>query len=93
MPLSKRCSFIEPQNNRLSIVKQCSILSLHRSKYYYEPIAEIAENLSIMLWLDKQYFDTPFYGVLRLTTELQSLGYAVNAKRVRRLMKLVGWLV
>ena len=44
-----------------------------------------------MLWLDKQYFDTPFYGVLRLTTELQSLGYAVNSKRVRRLMKLVGW--
>ena len=91
MPLAKRCSFIEPQNNRLSIVKQCSILSLHRSKYYYEPIAESAENLSIMLWLDKQYFDTPFYGVLRLTTELQSLGYAVNSKRVRRLMKLVGW--
>ena len=91
MPLAKRYSFIEPQNNRLSIVKQCSILSLRRSKYYYEPIAESAENLSIMLWLDKQYFDTPFYGVLRLTTELQSLGYTVNAKRVRRLMKLVGW--
>ena len=91
MPLAKRCSFIEPQNNRLSIAKQCSILSVHRSKYYYEPIVESAENLSIMLWLDKQYFDTPFFGVLRLTTELQSLGYAVNAKRVRRLMKIVGW--
>ena len=91
MPLAKRYSFIEPQNNRLSIVKQCAILSVHRSKYYYEPIAESAENLSIMLWLDKQYFDTPFFGVLRLTTELQSLGYAVNAKRVRRLMKFVGW--
>lgn len=91
MPLAKRCSFMESQNKQLSIVKQCAILSLHRSAYYYEPIAESAENLSIMLWLDKQYFDTPFYGVLRLTTELQSLGYAVNGKRVRRLMKLVGW--
>lgn len=91
MPLAKRYSFIDAQNNRLSIVKQCAILSVHRSKYYYEPIAESAENLSIMLWLDKQYFDTPFFGVLRLTIELQSLGYAVNAKRVRRLMKLVGW--
>jgi putative transposase len=91
MPLAKRHSFIEPKNNQLSIVKQCVILSVHRSKYYYDPIAENAENLSIMLWLDKQYFDTPFFGVLRLTTELIGLGYNVNAKRVRRLMKLVGW--
>lgn len=91
MPLSKRCSLIEPKNNQLSILKQCDILAVHRSKYYYEPIAENAENLSIMLWLDKQYFDTPFYGVLRLTTELIELGYNVNVKRVRRLMRLVGW--
>ena len=91
MPLAKRCSFIEPNNMQLSIAKQCAFLSIHRSRYYYEPVAETAENLAIMLWLDKQYFSTPFYGVLRLTTELISLGYNVNNKRVRRLMKLVGW--
>lgn len=64
---------------------------IYRSRYYYEPIAETAENLAIMLWLDKQYFETPFYGVLRLTVELKDVGYAVNEKRVRRLMKLIGW--
>jgi putative transposase len=91
MPVSKRCFLIEPNSRYLSVVKQCELLSIHRSRYYYEPIAETAENLSIMLWLDKQYFDTPFYGVLRLTVELNDIGYTVNEKRVRRLMKIVGW--
>jgi putative transposase len=91
MPLTKRILLIEANNSYLSIVKQCVLLSVNRSRYYYEPIAETSENLGIMLWLDKQYFETPFYGVLRLTVELNDIGYAVNIKRVRRLMKLVGW--
>jgi putative transposase len=91
MPLAQKCLFVEADNKQLSVVKQCHLLSIHRSSYYYEPIAETAENLAIMLWLDKQYFDTPFYGVLRLTVELMGIGYNVNQKRVRRLMKLVGW--
>ena len=91
MPVAKRCLFIEPGNIKISVLKQCAILSIHRSRYYYEPIAETAKNLAMMLWMDKQYFETPFYGVLRLTAELIDIGYAVNQKRVRRLMKLIGW--
>ena len=41
--------------------------------------------------LDKQYFKTPFYGVLRLTAMLNNEGFGVNSKRVRRLMKLINW--
>jgi len=41
--------------------------------------------------LDKQYFKTPFYGVLRLTAMLNIEGFHVNDKRVRRLMKLMNW--
>ena len=41
--------------------------------------------------LDEQYFKTPFYGVLRLKALLIGLGYKVNRKRVRRLMKLLDW--
>lgn len=91
MPVAKRCLFIEAGNIKISVLKQCAILSIHRSRYYYEPKAETAENLAMMLWMDKQYFQTPFYGVLRLTAELIDIGYAVNQKRVRRLMKLIGW--
>lgn len=91
MPVAQRITFIEPNSQALSIVKQCKLLSLHRGIYYYDPIPETAENLAIILWLDKQYFETPFYGVLRLTVELNDIGYIINQKRVRRLMKLMGW--
>ena len=44
----------------LSVVKQCELLEVNRSSFYYEPVAESEENLSIMRVLDEQYFKTPF---------------------------------
>lgn len=82
---------IDAEKSKFSIVKQCELLSLNRSTFYYEPVPETAENLAIMRWLDEQYFDTPFYGVLRLQVLLVGLGYNINVKKIRRLMKLVGW--
>ena len=90
MPIVKRCLMVEVGNVQLSVVKQCKLLSLQRSRFYYDAMPESAENLNIMRWLDEQYFDTPFYGSLRLTALLVSAGYMVNIKKVRRLMKLVG---
>lgn len=91
MPTTQRCQMVGVEPTKLSVVKQCEMLSLHRSRFYYEPVLESAENLAIMRCLDEQYFDTPFYGVLRLQVLLVGLGYAINVKKVRRLMKLVGW--
>jgi len=39
-----------------------------------------------MRLLDKQYTDTPYYGVRRMTAWLHSQGYHVHHKRVVRLM-------
>ncbi len=43
-----------------------------------------------MQLLDEQYTRCPFYGVERMTEWLRAKGYAVNAKRVRRLLRLMG---
>ena len=43
-----------------------------------------------MRLLDEQYMRTPFYGVLKMTDWLDKQGHAVNSKRVRRLMRLMG---
>ncbi len=43
-----------------------------------------------MRLLDEQYTKTPFYGVERMTAWLRQQGYAVNPKRVRRLVRLMG---
>ncbi|MDP3961899.1 MAG: IS3 family transposase [Pseudorhodobacter sp.] len=42
-----------------------------------------------MLLIDKQFLDTPFYGVRQMTWHLQNEGHAVNEKRIRRLMRLM----
>jgi putative transposase len=43
-----------------------------------------------MRLLDEQYTRTPFYGVLKMTDALNKQGYAVNPKRVRRLLRQMG---
>ena len=40
-----------------------------------------------MCLIDEQYTKTPFYGVPKMTAVLRRLGYTVNPKRVRRLMR------
>jgi putative transposase len=46
-------------------------------------------NLDLMLLIDKQFLDTPFYGVQQMTWHLQNEGHAVNRKRIRRLVRLM----
>lgn len=88
---TERIQMVERNHFELSIVEQCDLLTIHRSSLYYKPLPESKENLDIMSRLDKQYFETPFYGVLRLTALLNNEGYCVNVKRVRRLMRLMNW--
>jgi putative transposase len=65
-------------------------LGLARSSFYYEPQPETEQNLRLMRLIDKQYTDTPFYDVRRMTVWLETQGEKVNVKRVRRLMRKMG---
>ena len=75
---------------RLSIAKQCRLLSISRSSFYYEPKGETTQNLVLMHLIDEQFLETPFYGVLQMTWHLRVQGHLVNEKRIRRLMRLMG---
>ena len=81
---------IEPAHPRLSIGAQCRLLSIARSTFYYEQLGESALNLDLMLQIDRQFMETPFYGVQQMTWHLQNEGCRVDVKRVRRLMRLMG---
>jgi putative transposase len=81
---------IEPDHPQLSIARQCELLDLARSSYYYEPAPEREEDLLLMRLLDEQYRRTPFYGLRKLVVFLEEQGYVVDRKRVRRLMRLMG---
>jgi putative transposase len=83
-------TLIEPDHPRLSVARQCALLGLARSSWYYPPHGENVENLELMRRLDEQYTQTPFYGIRRMTAWLRQQGYAVNHKRVGRLLRLMG---
>jgi putative transposase len=81
---------IEPNDASLSVVRQCRLLDLRRSSYYYEPTAETPKNLALMALIDREYMARPFLGSRRLTTWLRRNHQRVNRKRVQRLMGLMG---
>lgn len=74
----------------MSVARQCELLGLARSSFYYQGASEGAENLALLRLLDEQYLKTPFYGSLRMTAWLRRQGWPVNHKRVARLMRLLG---
>ncbi len=80
---------IERSHPFLSVGAQCRLLSISRSSFYYEPQGETEVNLALMKLIDKQFLETPFYGVQQMTWHMRNEGHAVNVKRVRRLMRLM----
>jgi putative transposase len=74
----------------LSVAQQCALVGLPRSSWYYQPGPASALTQELLDRLDEQYTRTPFYGVRRMTAVLRQAGYAVNPKRVRRLLRLLG---
>ena len=74
----------------LSVSRQCALLGLSRSSYYYEPATETPENLALMALIDQEYTAHPFQGSRRMTSWLRGEGHAVNRKRVQRLMQRMG---
>jgi putative transposase len=74
----------------LSVRRQCALLGLNRSTWYYEPVAETETNLALMRRIDEQFLRRPYYGSRRMTVWLRNEGADVNRKRVQRLMRLMG---
>lgn len=81
---------IDMKHPRLSVLRQCDLIGLSRSSLYYRAQGEDAFNQQLMSLIDRQYTSTPFFGVRRMTVMLNRSGHAVNDKRVRRLMRVMG---
>jgi putative transposase len=83
-------ALVEAAHPQLSIFRQCELLGLSRSTFYYQPATESKENLGLMRLIDEQYTRCPFYGSRRMTAWLKDERHPVNRKRVQRLMGLMG---
>jgi len=84
---------IQPTHPTLSIRRQCEVILLPLSSYYYHPVPEDPDNLSLLRIIDEEYLKHPFYGVRQMTQFVNHFHPEfgpVNHKRIARLMKILG---
>jgi putative transposase len=86
----ERLALVDHDDPALPVVAQCRPLKVARSTLYYQPIAVSVDDLAVMRRMDELYLAYPFYGSRRMVAVLRREGWAVNRKRVRRLMRLMG---
>jgi len=93
---TERLKLIEPENNQIPISHQCALLQINRSTVYRRlssPETDLGMNpkdLAIMNQIDRIYVKRPFYGIKRMTWQLNQNGLVINHKRVARLMGVMG---
>lgn len=81
---------VRTNNRRLSITRQCALLQISRSSWYYEETGESELNLKLMRLIDEQFLETPYYGARQMARHLRRQGYCVGRKRIKRLMQKMG---
>jgi putative transposase len=90
MSVARRQDLVTPEHPALSVVRQCALLAISRSGFYYEAVGDSEANLALMRLIDQQFLETPFYGSRQMMRHLQRMGHIVGRHRVRRLMHRMG---
>jgi putative transposase len=81
---------VEPTHTSLSVARQCELLEISRSAYYYRPVGVSEEDLACMYVLDEVFTKHPYFGSRRLRDELAAQGHPHVRDYVRRLMREMG---
>lgn len=92
MSIDEKRKLISDSKSTLSIVKQCKILDLPKSTFYYQGRQESPLNLELMRLMDEHYLNHPYKGARRMHIWLtKDKGYQVSRNRIDRLYyKLMG---
>ena len=80
---------IEPPES-LSKSRQCTLLGLPRSTYYYQPQPVNDDELSLLRLMDEQYLKTPQYGSRSYSTWFLRQKVAVGRKKSASMMNTLG---
>jgi len=90
MSRGERKAMISRDHPDLSLSRQCEVLLISRSSFYYELKGESPENLALMRRIDELFLKWPFYGSRQMVRQLRREGIYIGRHRVRRLMRLMG---
>ena len=77
------------KDHKLSVRRQCALPTLARSNMYYEPKGEAPKNLQFMAIIDKQFLETPWYGLRQIARYMQRNNHKRGRHRVQRLIRLI----
>ena len=80
---------IEP-HDKLNQVRQCQLLDLARSTYYYKPQPVSDDELALLRLMDEQYMKTPQYGSHSYATCFLRQGILIGHKKAASMMKTLG---
>jgi len=89
-PVVEKRKEVELKNPIISLSRQCDLLGMNRSSFYYRSRRDNSYNDFLMRLIDEQYTRRPTFGVEKMRDWLRNQGHWVNEKRVRRLMRLMG---
>lgn len=78
---------MKPDHPKLSVRRQCTLLSLARSTLHYQPCGESAEALKLMALIDAQFLKTLWQGARQMARHMQKEGHKCGRHRARRLMR------
>lgn len=78
------------RHDKLSRVRQCHLLGLARSTYYYQPQPVSDVDLVLLRKMDEQYLKTPRYGSRSYATWFLRQGILIGRKKAASLMKTMG---
>jgi putative transposase len=90
LSFEEKKAMIDSLDTSFSIRTQCELLGFNRSSLYYEPVPISQETQALMNVIDEQHTKTPFYGVKKMTKQLERMGYEVGRDHVRTLMRTMG---
>jgi len=90
MSRGERKAMIRRDHPDLSLSRQCRLLTISRSSFYYAAKGESPKNLALMRRIDELFLKYPFYGSRQMVRQLRREGVRVGLMCCRRLMRLMG---
>ena len=90
MDCQSKCQVIDPAIEKISVKRQCELMGLNRSSYYYQPKEKPLLEFALVDQLTNLYKDAPFYGYRRVKEELKDKGFNIGRRKVLKLKSLLG---
>ena len=87
--LGDRKSMISNNCKNLSIARQCDLVLVNKSTYYYKAKGLTQRDLEIIKMIDEIYTERPYFGARRMSKYLVPYGITIGRKAVSRYYRIM----